>query len=264
MQALDAAIAETRAGADEGAILAAMQGAVFAGGGDYPGNPFIIGSGRRCAALPLQVRPPPARRQRPADARVRRRLAPVPQLPDAHARWSARRARASLRCTTPAARRSRPPRRSSPRARRWARSSTPRPRCSTPTAWPPHRFNACGYSLGTVYAPCWMDWPMFFHANPVPVAPGMVLFLHMILMDSDAGLAMTLGRTSLITEHGPEPLSTRPLDLDRLLSAAVALPRAVPARPAARPAGHLLSLTAGSEPATPCDPRGVAFARLAC
>ena len=32
-------------GADEGEILAAMQGAVFAGGGDYPGNPFIIGSG---------------------------------------------------------------------------------------------------------------------------------------------------------------------------------------------------------------------------
>ncbi|MEM7025936.1 MAG: Xaa-Pro peptidase family protein, partial [Pseudomonadota bacterium] len=44
--ALEAAIAETGAGADEGAILAAMQGAVFAGGGDYPGNPFIIGSGR--------------------------------------------------------------------------------------------------------------------------------------------------------------------------------------------------------------------------
>ena len=77
----------------------------------------------------------------------------------------------------------------------------------------PHRFNACGYSLGTVYAPCWMDRPMFFHGNPVPVAPGMVLFLHMILMDSDAGLAMTLGRTSLITQQGPEPLSARPLEL---------------------------------------------------
>jgi Xaa-Pro dipeptidase len=32
-------------GADEGEILAAMQGAIFAGGGDYPGNEFIIGSG---------------------------------------------------------------------------------------------------------------------------------------------------------------------------------------------------------------------------
>ena len=43
--ALDAGIAATRAGAFEGDILAAMQGAVFKGGGDYAGNEFIIGSG---------------------------------------------------------------------------------------------------------------------------------------------------------------------------------------------------------------------------
>ncbi len=76
-----------------------------------------------------------------------------------------------------------------------------------------HRFNACGYSLGTVYAPCWMDWPMFYAGNPVEIGPGMVFFLHMILMDSEAGLAMTLGRTSLITARGPEPLSKAPLEL---------------------------------------------------
>jgi Xaa-Pro dipeptidase len=76
-----------------------------------------------------------------------------------------------------------------------------------------HRLNACGYSLGAVYPPSWMDWPMFFHGNPVQLAPGMVFFLHMILMDSEAGMAMTLGRTSLITDRGSEPLSTGPLDL---------------------------------------------------
>ena len=32
-------------GADEGVILARMHDAIFEGGGDYPGNPFIIGSG---------------------------------------------------------------------------------------------------------------------------------------------------------------------------------------------------------------------------
>jgi Xaa-Pro dipeptidase len=32
-------------------------------------------------------------------------------------------------------------------------------------------------------------------------------------MDSEAGLAMTLGRTSLITARGPEPLSKAALDL---------------------------------------------------
>jgi Xaa-Pro dipeptidase len=43
--ALDAGMVAIRPGADEGDILAAMQGAVFKGGGDYSGNPFIIGSG---------------------------------------------------------------------------------------------------------------------------------------------------------------------------------------------------------------------------
>jgi Xaa-Pro dipeptidase len=41
----------------------------------------------------------------------------------------------------------------------------------------------------------------------------MVFFLHMILFDDAAGLAMTLGRTSLVTERGAEPLSQAPLDL---------------------------------------------------
>jgi Xaa-Pro dipeptidase len=43
--ALDQAIALARPGAFEGDILAAMQGAVFKGGGDYAGNEFILGSG---------------------------------------------------------------------------------------------------------------------------------------------------------------------------------------------------------------------------
>ncbi|MEM9782245.1 MAG: Xaa-Pro peptidase family protein, partial [Pseudomonadota bacterium] len=45
--AWDAGVAATGPGADESAILAAMQGAVFAGGGGYPGNAFIIGSGEQ-------------------------------------------------------------------------------------------------------------------------------------------------------------------------------------------------------------------------
>jgi Xaa-Pro dipeptidase len=35
----------------------------------------------------------------------------------------------------------------------------------------------------------------------------MVLFAHMILMDSDTGSAMTLGRTYLTTGEAPQPLS---------------------------------------------------------
>ena len=44
--ALDAALPLIAAGADEAKILAALQCAIFDGGGDYPGNEFIIGSGR--------------------------------------------------------------------------------------------------------------------------------------------------------------------------------------------------------------------------
>ena len=56
--AYEAALPLIRAGAREGEILAAMQGAVFAGDGDYPGNEFIIGSGAGGAAVPLPDRPP--------------------------------------------------------------------------------------------------------------------------------------------------------------------------------------------------------------
>jgi Xaa-Pro dipeptidase len=75
------------------------------------------------------------------------------------------------------------------------------------------RLNACGYSLGAVYTPCWMDYPMLYTGNPVVVEPDMVFFLHMILMDSEADRAMTLGHTVLVTENGCEALSRSSLDL---------------------------------------------------
>jgi Xaa-Pro dipeptidase len=210
--ALDAAIAETRAGADEGAILAAMQGAVFKGGGDYPGNPFIIGSGpdallcryksgRRQLEVRDQLTLEFAGVWRQYHSCLMRTLVVGEPSPRQQARYAACRealaaAEAELTPGTP-----------------MGQVFDAQAAVLDAHGMAPHRLNACGYSLGTVYAPCWMDWPMFFHGNPERVAPGMVLFVHIILMDSDAGLAMTLARTSLITERGPEPLSARPLDL---------------------------------------------------
>ena len=47
----------------------------------------------------------------------------------------------------------------------------------------------------------WMDVPlMIFTGNPLIIKPGMVFFMHMILMDSDAQLAMNLGETYLKSE----------------------------------------------------------------
>jgi Xaa-Pro dipeptidase len=209
--ALDAAIAETRAGADEGRILAAMQGAVFAGGGDYPGNPFIIGSGRDALLCRYQSgrRRLDARDQltlefagtfRQYHACLMRTLLvgePTPRHRAMHAACRDALAAAEAKLTPGTA---------------MGAVFDAQAAVLDAHGMAAHRFNACGYSLGAVYAPCWMDWPMFFSGNPVALAPGTVFFLHMILMDSDAGLAMTLGRTSLITERGPEPLSEAALD----------------------------------------------------
>jgi Xaa-Pro dipeptidase len=211
-EALDAAIAETRAGADEGAILAAMHGAIFRGGGDYPGNPFIIGSGRDA----LLCRYKSGRRR--LDARDHLTL----EFAGVYRHYHACLMR-TLLVGAPSARQ----RALHAACREALLACEERLVPGTPMGavfdahaevfdrhgLRAHRLNACGYSLGTTYAPSWMDWPMFFHRNPVEVGPGMVFFLHMILFDSEAGLAMTLGRTSLITERGAEPLARAPLDL---------------------------------------------------
>ena len=109
--ALDEAHRLAGPGADEGEILAAMQGAVIRGGGDDPANEFIIGSG----ADALLCRYFTGRRTLdaagPADARVRRRLSPLPFLPDAHDPDRRAAGRASARCTRSRSTRSRPARR---------------------------------------------------------------------------------------------------------------------------------------------------------
>ena len=58
-----------------------------------------------------------------------------------------------------------------------------------------------------------MDWPMLYTCNPYKIVPGNVFFMHMILMDSDSGLAMNLGETYLVTENGNERLGKQKLDL---------------------------------------------------
>jgi Xaa-Pro dipeptidase len=76
-----------------------------------------------------------------------------------------------------------------------------------------HRLNATGYSLGAVFAPNWMDWPMFYQGNPEPAAPGQVYFIHLIIFDDAAGLAMTSGQTVLVGDKGAEVLSKHSTEL---------------------------------------------------
>lgn len=210
--AFDAALETARPGAFEGDILAAMQGAVFRGGGDYSGNEFIIGSGRQALLCRYQV----GRRSLDAEdqltlewAGVHRRYhaalmrtLPVGRTTDRHRSMHAACAEALQACEqtlTPGA--------------TMGDVFEAHARVFDRAGLRDHRMNACGYALGTTFAPNWMDWPMFYRDNPVEIGPGMVFFLHMILMDSDSGTAMTLGRTSLVRETGPKVLNRHPLDL---------------------------------------------------
>ena len=54
---------------------------------------------------------------------------------------------------------------------------------------------------------------MLYTNNPYVIQPGNILFMHMILMDSEHQLAMNLGETYLVTENGNERLGKQKLDL---------------------------------------------------
>ena len=54
---------------------------------------------------------------------------------------------------------------------------------------------------------------MIFTGNPLIIKPGMVFFMHMILMDSVEQLATNLGETYLVTGSGNKRLGKQKLDL---------------------------------------------------
>lgn len=210
--ALDAAIAATRPGAFEGDILADMQGAVFRGGGDYAGNEFIIGSGPGA----LLCRYFSGRRHLDAQdqltlewsgtfaryhAAMMRTLI-VGQADDTHRRLHDAAAEALVACETAI-------RPGAPMGDVYAAHADVFDRRGLSHA----RLQACGYGMGAVFNPIWVDFPMFYEGNPLIMQENQVFFLHMVLMDSDSGHAMTLGHSVLVTETGCERLSRHAPDL---------------------------------------------------
>lgn len=210
--AWDEAVRIAAPGADEAEILAAMHGAIFRGGGDDPANEFIIGSGP--GALMCRY------------FTGRRRLDPQDNLTLEFAGTY----RHYHSCLFRTIRIGKPPQRqvdlyAASREALMACEESLRPgrtvsevfeahaRTLDKAGLQAHRLNACGYSLGTTYAPNWMDWPMIYAGNPIVLVPGMVFFLHMVIFDSDARLPACVGRTSVVTEGGAEPLSRAALDL---------------------------------------------------
>jgi Xaa-Pro dipeptidase len=212
--ALKAGLEQVRPGADEAWILAAMQAAILAGGGDYPGNEFIIGSGedallcryksgRRMLSDDDQLTLEFAGTWRHYHAAMMRTVVigtPRPQ----HLRMAEVCQEALAQCEA----KLRP-------GYTAGEVFEAHARVMDAHGMSAHRLNACGYSLGARFTPSWMDPPMFYQGNSFVLGPDMVFFAHMILMDSDTGTAMTLGRTYILTDRAPEPLSTVPLDLLR-------------------------------------------------
>ncbi len=206
------ALDTTAAGADEGDILAAMQGAVFRGGGDYAGNEFIVGSGadallcryfsgRKVLQPRDQLTLEFAGAYRHYHACMMRTIVVGEASPHQwHMYGACVEALASCKAALTA-------------GRPIGEVFDAHAKVMDDAGLKQARLNACGYSLGAVFAPIWVDRPMFYHGNPVLAAPGMVFFLHMILMDSAAGLAMTLGETVIVTDNGNERLSSASLDL---------------------------------------------------
>jgi Xaa-Pro dipeptidase len=209
-----AAVALLRPGAEEGDILAAMHDAIFRAGGDYPANEFIIGSGEDA----LLCRYKAGRRKLEANdqltlefagvwrhyhaAQMRTHIVGEPS--PLHAPYHAAAREALLACEAEL----RP-------GRNAGEVFAAHARILDRHGFGAHRLNACGYSLGAKFTPSWMDPPMFYENNDFVLAPGMTMFLHMILMDSDSSTAMCLGRTSLVGDRGSEPLNGKSLDLVR-------------------------------------------------
>jgi len=210
--AMDAGLAETHPGAFEGDILAAMQGAVFKGGGDYAGNEFILGSGPGA----LLCRYYSGRRHLGAQdqmtwewsgAYARYHAAMMQTVvigpPNDTQRHMHTAARAALEACEAAIRPGDP----------MGHVFNAHARTLDAHGLSSARMQACGYGMGAVYNPIWVDFPMFYEGNPLIMQAGQVFFLHMILMDEAEGLAMSLGHSVLVTETGVERLSKHPLDM---------------------------------------------------
>jgi Xaa-Pro aminopeptidase len=206
-RSLEAMLAAARPGAFEGEVAAAGAAAILAGGGDPPPSGPVLGSGDRA----LLVR----------SATGFRHLDPVDQLTLEFAasyrhycaclmrtiavgkandrqREMFKVTREALTAMTEAARPGRP----------LGEIDDAHRRVYDQAGYGRARMAACGYSLGALYRPTWMDVPpMLYSGNPLPAAPGMVLFLHAILIDAGKNLAMSLGHTIGITSSGADVFS---------------------------------------------------------
>ena len=210
--ALDQAWKYCKAGVNEAKILAEMQKIVLEGGGDYPANEYIIGSGHNALLCRYQAE--------------KRNLSIQDQLSIEWAGTYKHYHSAMFRTILLG--------KTDPKHIKMHEAcvqalknceSKLKPGNKIGEVFDIHaktfddlgfnkaRMNACGYSLGSTFSPNWMDWPMLYTGNPYIIQPGNIFFMHMILMDSENQLAMNLGETYLVNDEGNERLGKQKLDL---------------------------------------------------
>ena len=211
-RALDEAWKYSKAGVSESKILAEMQKVIFEGGGDYPANEFIIGSGHNALLCRYQ-----AEKRELSDTdqlsiewagtfkhyhSAMFRTIPIGKVNPKHLKMHEACVKALSNCEKKLV-----------AGNKIGEVFDVHANTFDELGFNKARMNACGYSLGATFSPNWMDWPMLFTGNPYIIKPGNVFFMHMILMDSESQLAMNLGETYLVTENGNERLGKQKLDL---------------------------------------------------
>ena len=210
--ALDQAWKHTKAGASESKILAEMQKAVLEGGGDYPANEYIIGSGHNALLCRYQSEKRNLSTQDQLSIEwagtykhyhsAMFRTIPIGKADPKHIKMH----EACVEALTNCEKKLKP-------GNKVGEVFDVHAKTFDDLGYNKSRMNACGYSLGSTFSPNWMDWPMLYTGNPYVITPGNIFFMHMILMDSENQLAMNLGETYLVTENGNERLGKQKLDL---------------------------------------------------
>ncbi len=210
--ALDEVWKNAKAGVSESRILAEMNRVIFEGGGDYPANEFIIGSGKNALLCRYQSEKQILNKQDQLTVEwagtyrhyhsAMFRTIPIGKADPKHHKMHEACLEALKNCEN----KLKP-------GNKIGEVFDTHAKTFDDLGFNKARMNACGYSLGTTFSPNWMDWPMLYTDNPYVIETGNVFFMHMILMDSENQLAMNLGETYLVTDKGNERLGNQKLDL---------------------------------------------------
>ena len=211
-QALEEVWKHAKAGVSESQVLAEMNRVIFEGGGDYPANEFIIGSGKNALLCRYQAEKQILNNQDQLTIEwagtyrhyhsAMFRTIPIGKADLKHLKMH----EACVEALTNCENKLKP-------GNKIGEVFDIHAKTLDDHGFKNARMNACGYSLGATFSPNWMDWPMLYTGNPYIIQPGNVFFMHMILMDSESNLAMNLGETYLVTEHGNDRLGKQKLDL---------------------------------------------------